>query len=141
MIHRLFPFLLLLPLFAMSDCAAQSLTDYRWQNRLVLILAASEDSPFLQDQLNALSGDDPGLQDRKLIVLQLTPTTSRRGLDETKWQPADAALYQTHHRSGEEVLLIGLDGGVKLRQREILTREKLYAAIDAMPMRRAEKNK
>ncbi len=124
----------------MTDCATQSLTDYRWENRLVLILADSGDSPFLKDQLNALRDDDPGLRDRKLMVFQVTPTGYREGLDGGRWQ-SDASLYQTHHRAGEEIILIGLDGGVKLRQKQVLTREKLYATIDVMPMRRAEKNR
>ena len=38
-------------------------------------------------------------------------------------------------------LLIGLDGGIKLRQNSILTKEKLFAIIDGMPMRRRELKK
>ena len=37
-----------------------------------------------------------------------------------------------------EISLIGLDGGIKLSQNEILTAEKLFGIIDQMPMRRIE---
>lgn len=37
------------------------------------------------------------------------------------------------------VLLIGLDGEVKLRQSHAATNEQLFSLIDAMPMRRAER--
>ena len=37
-----------------------------------------------------------------------------------------------------EVILIGLDGGIKLRQAEFLTKEALFNIVDAMPMRRNE---
>lgn len=37
------------------------------------------------------------------------------------------------------VLLIGLDGEVKLRQSHAATNEQLFGLIDAMPMRRAER--
>lgn len=37
-----------------------------------------------------------------------------------------------------EVILIGLDGSIKLRQMEVLSKEDLIAIIDAMPMRKSE---
>mgnify|MGYP000892552319 CR=1 FL=1 len=37
-----------------------------------------------------------------------------------------------------EVILIGLDGGIKLRQTEVLTKEDLFNIVYAMPMRRSE---
>ena len=37
------------------------------------------------------------------------------------------------------VLLIGLDGEVKLRQSHVATNEQLFGLVDAMPMRRAER--
>jgi len=37
-----------------------------------------------------------------------------------------------------EIMLIGLDGGVKLRQSKFLSNEDLFARIDQMPMRRDE---
>jgi hypothetical protein len=42
---------------------------------------------------------------------------------------------------GFEVLLIGKDGGVKLRQQEPVGTDVLFAVIDAMPMRRQEMGK
>ena len=37
-----------------------------------------------------------------------------------------------------EVILIGLDGGIKLRQDQTLLKQDLFRIIDAMPMRRNE---
>ena len=37
-----------------------------------------------------------------------------------------------------EVILVGLDGGLKLQQTEILIKEDLFKIIDSMPMRRDE---
>ena len=39
---------------------------------------------------------------------------------------------------GFEVLLVGKDGGVKLRQETPLSVDDLFATIDAMPMRQRE---
>jgi hypothetical protein len=40
-----------------------------------------------------------------------------------------------------EVFLIGLDGGIKIKQTKPITLEELYQKIDAMPMRRSELRK
>lgn len=37
-----------------------------------------------------------------------------------------------------EIILIGLDGGIKIQQTKILTKEHLFNTIDAMPMRKNE---
>jgi hypothetical protein len=42
------------------------------------------------------------------------------------------------NKSGFQVLLIGLDGGVKMDQSEIISCKKLFGTIDSMPMRKAE---
>ena len=40
-----------------------------------------------------------------------------------------------------EVILIGLDGGIKLQRTELLTKEDLFKITDSMPMRRDELTK
>ena len=49
-------------------------------------------------------------------------------------------LYQRHTESSVpfSIILIGLDGGIKLRQQELLTAKELFRIIDSMPMRKAE---
>ncbi|MBD0405038.1 DUF4174 domain-containing protein [Flammeovirga sp. EKP202] len=37
-----------------------------------------------------------------------------------------------------EVILIGLDGSIKLKQADIMTHKDLYQLIDSMPMRKKE---
>ena len=39
-----------------------------------------------------------------------------------------------------ELVLIGLDGDEKMRRSDLMRPEDLYAIIDAMPMRRNERN-
>ncbi|WP_345165985.1 DUF4174 domain-containing protein [Algibacter aquimarinus] len=39
-----------------------------------------------------------------------------------------------------ELLLIGLDGGIKLRQSKMLYCKDLFSVIDVMPMRKSEIN-
>ena len=41
----------------------------------------------------------------------------------------------TDDSDGYEVVLIGLDGGIKLKKQDVLTTKELYNVIDRMPMR------
>ncbi len=130
---------LILLFLAIPSVSAQSLSEYQWENRLVIIFTESKDSKKLQQQLKELESDIKGLKDRKLIIIHSLPQKHKPVLPkETRWQ--DSNLYQNRKGSEDnfEVILIGLDGGVKLRQTEILETEKLFGLIDSMPMRQAE---
>lgn len=118
---------------------AQILKPYQWENRIVLILTNDENSKKFQEQLAVFQSDKEGLEDRKLMIGKVTPKQYCLGLDKSNWVQS-SELYQDFHSKNKdfEVILIGLDGGVKLRQTEVLSLEKLFSTIDIMPMRRAE---
>lgn len=67
------------------------------------------------------------------------PEEYKTGLDGEN-KKKSGRLYKEYKKTdaGFEVILLGLDGGVKLRQNELLQLEKLYGTIDVMPMRRQE---
>ncbi len=121
----------------------QDLSGHRWQDRLVLLLANEIDNPMLARQLEVFQKEQEGLEERKLVIYQVLPEHYRTGLsDEEHWKKADR-LYN-RYRSGEysfEFILIGLDGGVKLRRQAVVSCEELFTLIDGMPMRRAEMRK
>ena len=74
------------------------------------------------------------------MVYQITPTHYQTGFTTTKEWKKSNALYDAYKKTTTpfEVVLIGLDGGVKLRQTLVLSCQKLFGTIDVMPMRRAE---
>ena len=120
---------------------AQNLDQYRWENRLVLLLTPTTDNTILQEQLRIFAADPDGLTERKLQIIQLSPKQIRLGYDQAKgWKPSNSKLYQQYHTKNRsfEAILIGLDGGIKERDTKPFTLDRLYAWIDAMPMRRAE---
>lgn len=104
---------------------AQNLSQHRWENRLVLLLTDSKSNVEYQQQINAFSDEKTGLDERKIIVYHLLPK------DEfyVKYKQTNSKF---------EFVLIGLDGGEKLRQDTFLPVEKLYDTVDSMPMRKAE---
>lgn len=119
---------------------AQDLSEHQWEYRLIVILIDNADQEIFKDQIDELRSEPEGLKDRKLFIYSCTPIEFRTGLDmDGKWISSEK-LFKKYKKedSNFEVILIGLDGGVKMRQSELLSCEKLFTVIDGMPMRKRE---
>ena len=127
----------MLVLFGTSISFAQDLEQYEWKDRVLIVKA--KNSALIQQQIDVLNKDLKGLKERKLIVYKVTPNQYAKGIKSDNWIPNKTFYTKLRRTSREfEVILIGLDGGVKLRQTLLLSKEKLFALIDGMPMRRQE---
>jgi len=128
-----------LALFSTLLGSSQDLSKHKWENRLILLITNDENNPTFQSQISEFKKDRDGLEERKLIIYQGLPETYKTGLNGNTYKKS-SQLYNKYKETGTgfEVLLLGLDGEIKLRQNELLTKEKLYGIIDAMPMRRRE---
>lgn len=123
---------------------AQSISDHKWENRLLLIFIENTPDSIYQKQLIELEQHKEGLLDRRIQVYQIKPTMVKRGLSaEADWKN-NTEWFDKYKKENTnfEIQLIGLDGGVKNTQSTILSCEALFVIIDQMPMRRSEmKNK
>ena len=119
---------------------AQDLDKYQWKNRIILIITENEGSDFLNRQLQVFKDENKELKERKLKIFQVSPGKYRECFPREKdWTTAEKSIYELKKSNTDyEILLLGLDGGVKSRQTEILETEKLFDLIDSMPMRQAE---
>lgn len=128
---------LMLTLTSVSISFAQNLQKHQWKERVLLITA--EDSIQRSEQLLELKKDIKGLNERRLIVYVITPFWYSEGIHNSQWID-NKSFYSDIKKTRKkfEVILIGLDGGVKLRQTKMLTRQKLFTLIDGMPMRQSE---
>lgn len=116
-----------------------ALDGYRWQNRLLLVFAPDADSALYRRQQEMLLVAERGLNERDMVIIFVI-----RDAVSTKGRPA-AAVAAVDLRDAYGVLpqefrvvLIGKDGGVKLRQEEPISMADLFALIDSMPMRKQE---
>ncbi|WP_108802595.1 DUF4174 domain-containing protein [Aquimarina sp. Aq107] len=127
--------LLLLPIVSFS----QDLNKHRWEDRLILIIADSYKNPKLVKQLKEFKNKSKNLQDRKLIVYQITPTSYQTGIDKNT-STKSSASYKKYNASNEDfkIILLGLDGGTKLKSNKVLSSVQIFDQIDQMPMRRQE---
>ena len=103
--------------------------DYRWKNRLILLFAPAGSDTALQQQVAVLTEKKGEVTDRDLLYFQIHPDS-----------PEAVKLFRGYEvaRDGFTLLLIGKDGGVKLRSRKVVPFMKIADLIDGMPMRRAE---
>ena len=124
----------------MQSLTAQSLSKHEWNDRLILLLVEDEENDLFQKQLRAFRTEADGMQDRKLVVYQIRSNAYTKGLKPAKEWKSATTVYSSYKKSTApfELLLIGLDGGIKLRQSTFLSTQDLFAIIDGMPMRRAE---
>jgi len=104
-----------------SPAAAQS------AHRLVVIVAEPNDPRASQENL-ALKQAHAELRSRDVVVQNITPEAARRDRGELGVGP----------QATFEVLLVGKDGGVKLRRDKLVIASEIIALIDTMPMRREE---
>lgn len=142
-----FYLVLLFQICIFTTMTAQEISKHKWKNRVLIVITNTISNEQLIDQMAVLQENTKNLQDRKLIIYTVTPETYALGLSKnnTEIKLSNSKFYKETHTKDTpfEVILIGLDGGEKLRQTEVLETDKLFALIDGMPMRRSEviKNK
>lgn len=135
--------LILLTLFSVSNSFSQELKKHQWKNRLVVVVTNDIKSKEYVDQINILKKELSELEERKIMVYSILPKKYTSGLLNKEWI-SSTKVYNRLNKKKEsfKVFLIGLDGGIKLNQSSVLTKDKLFTLIDGMPMRRQElKNK
>jgi hypothetical protein len=119
-----------------------SMDNYLWKNRPVIVFAPGPAALLLAAQRTTLEPDAAPFRDRDMLLIEVigdTVSVNGRPVHGTKTPDADAlrARYRIE-RETPHVVLIGKDGGVKLRAETAFSADKLFATIDAMPMRSLE---
>ncbi len=119
---------------------AQSLTQHEWENRVVLLFVADFQDEELKQQLSFFQKDKKGLEDRKLVVYQISPTAVKKDGVFLKNNSNIKNWFKEFGIENQEFtfILIGLDGGEKMRNSRPISVKNLFSKIDRMPMRRAE---
>lgn len=121
---------------------AQAFSKFQWKNRLLILLTPDLEDPVYKRQIRELHLDNEALKERKGLVYSVTPESIEKGVSgEQPKTLRHARIPGYDPASGFRLLLIGLDGGVKLRSDHFMSASELWAIIDAMPMRRAEMRK
>tara|TARA_R100001369_G_C3253320_1_gene156576 strand:+ start:178 stop:570 length:393 start_codon:yes stop_codon:yes gene_type:complete len=118
----------------------QNLKGHLWKNRVVLIITNDSESENYASQLEEFKMHNQEFEERKLIVYKILPNKYKlQSNTDNSWvKSSDLYIKYKPTNSAFRLILIGLDGGIKIEQNELLTAKELFLTIDAMPMRRAE---
>ena len=114
---------------------AQTLREYRWKKRVLLLAASSAEQVDFKTQKALLNAEKAGMAARDFVVLevfynQLSAADQQFLMKKTGVSPPQFAA-----------VLIGKDGGVKEQSHRPISPADLFGTVDKMPMRRAEMRK
>jgi hypothetical protein len=133
---------ILMTILSLNTMQSQQLEKHQWKNRVLLIISDNETSDNYENQILKLEAAQDGLIERKVLVYNILPNKYKVSNSSNNWI-ASSVLFNTFMdtNDGFTVILIGLDGTVKLKKEGVLATKTLFDLIDSMPMRQAEMRK
>ena len=128
----------LAPRMALSQAQATTLGSLRDKQRVLLVFA-NGNNQLAEAQLTVAAAHAEGFRERDLVLAGITGTDTAVPTVTLAPQDEEAARTRFHVRPGEfTVLLLGKDGGEKMRSHGAISWQTLQRTIDAMPMRQSE---
>lgn len=116
---------------------------YVGKSRVLLVFAPGEDNPMLTEQRRIMASAAQGAGQRDLVVVEIVGTRASGPAMSTDAMSTEDAPNTLRKRFGVppaafRAVLVGKDGGAKLSETAPIEADRLFAVVDAMPMRRRE---
>ena len=111
-----------------------------WKERVLIVTASSPTNVGYKRQEQLLTKGKKGIKERDLVIYRLYNEhwlDPENNLLDGKEAEAIYASYDIEPGTFS-VVLIGKDGGVKMRKSDIVSTREIFQLIDSMPMRRQE---
>ena len=117
--------------------------EHLWKDRVLIVTASSPTNVGYKRQDQLLMKGRKGMKERDLVIYRLysdhwlNPDNHRISEEQAK------AMYRAFDIDPDtfSVLLIGKDGGIKMRRDDIVSTREFFQLIDSMPMRQQEMRK
>lgn len=122
-----------------TQTAGADLSRFQWRRRLLVVFAPVPQDPRLAAQRLRLAERRGGYAERDLTVIEVAGRSVL--VDGTRDRALDSYELRVHFEIEDNAfatILIGKDGGEKLRRDGLMPNDLLFDTIDAMPMRRQE---
>lgn len=115
---------------------------YGWKNRVFLVFAPRGD-PMADEQRRILMSDPTELDERDMVVLMISEdrVTALHGMAKGVTATALRRDAGVATDAPFTAVLVGKDGGIKLRAKEPVRAMDLFGLIDGMPMRANERRR
>ena len=123
-----------------AQAMAAELSDYLWERRPLLLFAPTESDPRLVETMRRIEASRCDFAERDMVLGRIlaegTSTLDGRVLDSNQAQRLVSKFGIS--TNSLIVVLIGKDGGEKLRVANVPDLQAIYAVVDGMPMRARE---
>ena len=119
---------------------AMDLDQFKWKNRLLFLFASEGNDPFFARSQREISARKKEVDDRDLLVFEILESGPSR-MNSKRIDPQTATSLRTHFSIPKKsfmVILVGKDGGIKLKRNDHVRLEDIFALIDSMPVRKDE---
>ena len=126
---------------ANQNDAAQALGQYQWKNRLLVVFSDTSNAKAARQE-NMLMTERSGLGERDMLVLRVRGGSVMPIYGSGVELDADRIRQDVQGPEAGEfaVVLVGMDGTVKLSAHEPVTPAEIFALVDSMPMRATEQS-
>lgn len=119
--------------------AMDSLSQLTWKKRVVIVFGDASDQRVAQ-QIKILTDQRFELGERDLVVIGVTDDEAKSFFGSVSKLDAVALRREGDIKKDRfQVVLVGKDGGIKLRSDTVVSDLDMFDVIDRMPMRRAER--
>lgn len=126
---------------ALTSISAQAadidvLSNYASKNRVLVLFGTSGDAKLAQ-QVKQLRSEKAQLADRDMVVFTVVGDEVRPVFGDASKIDAHKLRQEANIDSGAfQAVLVGKDGGVKLRSQNVVSNSDMFGLIDRMPMRK-----
>jgi hypothetical protein len=115
-------------------------TQFQWKNRLLFIFAQDDSDPLFKDLKSQIVAQKAEVDDRDLIVFEL-PAQGPARMNTSPLDQKEADSIRNHFAAPSNafsLILVGKDGGIKLKRSDQVDLREIFGLIDSMPMRQRE---
>ncbi len=122
------------------ETIAIDLTQFQWKNRLLFLFAPDQNHLLYKKLKSEIIIQQAEVKDRDLVVFEiLEQNASKSNLTPLDRQTADSIRNQFRVPPNTfGLILVGKDGGIKLKRQDQVSLEEVFDLIDSMPMRQRE---
>ncbi len=135
-----FTILILLMILAPKNTMPMDFDQFQWKKRLLFLFAPDASHPIFRNLNSEIKKQKAEVEDRDLVVFEvLEKGPSRMGRTQLDRQVADS--MRNRFKAPQQkftLILVGKDGGVKMRRHDPANLKEVFELIDSMPMRQNE---
>jgi len=130
---------LIIVLISSQVFAMSSLSELTWKKRVVIVFGDAGDAR-VERQIETLTDQRLELEERDLVVIRVVDDEATTAFGNAAEPDAVGLRNEADVKQGSfRVVLVGKDGGIKLRSETVVPDVDLFDLIDRMPMRQAER--